>query len=227
MLGLAALAVATVGAVTVPNQTESNLNASTLAQTATAARDPAAVVPTREALVSRSSGRMSAPQTNAASVERASERRALALRRLDETSDGYARELASNRWELPVVGYELTGRFGDVSSLWSSYHTGLDFAAPTGTRIVSATRGVVTSAGWAGSYGNQTIVTLEDGTELWYCHQSRIDVSVGQVISRGEPIGAIGATGNVTGAHLHLEVRPGGAAPVDPYSALTEHGARP
>ena len=96
--------------------------------------------------------------------------------------------------------------------MWSSgYHTGLDFAAPTGTLIKAVHSGTVTEAGWAGSYGYRTILTLDDGTELWFCHQSSISVSVGQKVATGEVIGRVGATGNVTGPHLHLEVHPDGS----------------
>jgi murein DD-endopeptidase MepM/ murein hydrolase activator NlpD len=128
---------------------------------------------------------------------------------------------------LPVVGYRLTGRFGDRSSLWASVHTGLDFAAPSGTPIRSIGAGVVTSAGFDGRYGNKTVVTLADGTELWYCHQSSVTVHVGQRLRAGQVIGAIGSTGNVTGPHLPLEVRPGAGDPVDPLAWLRAHGLRP
>ena len=131
------------------------------------------------------------------------------------------------RWVLPVDSYRLTGRFGESSSLWSSTHTGLDFAAPDGTVIKSVAAGLVQEAGWAGPYGNRAIVQLSDGTEIWYCHQSRLDVTTGQRVVAGQQIGTVGSTGNVTGAHLHLEVRPGGADPVDPYTALTSRGLTP
>ena len=71
------------------------------------------------------------------------------------------------------------------------------------------------------------MVTLDDGTEIWYCHQNAFGVSVGDVVRPGEQIGYVGATGNVTGPHLHLEVRPGGGDPVDPYAALVHHGLQP
>jgi murein DD-endopeptidase MepM/ murein hydrolase activator NlpD len=113
--------------------------------------------------------------------------------------------------------------------MWSSgYHTGLDFAAPTGTLIKAIHSGTVTEAGWAGSYGYRTILTLDDGTELWFCHQSSISVSVGQKVSTGDVIGRVGATGNVTGPHLHLEVHPGGQADgIDPMAWLRGKGLTP
>ena len=130
----------------------------------------------------------------------------------------------ADRWVLPVHGYHLTARFGASSGLWAHNHTGLDFAAAPGTPIHSVTSGVVVSAGYAGAYGNQTIIRLKDGTELWYCHQTSITVSVGQKVMPGDVIGTVGSTGNVTGPHLHLEVRPTPDTPIDPYTALAKHG---
>ncbi|MEV6836740.1 M23 family metallopeptidase [Streptomyces sp. NPDC051133] len=137
-------------------------------------------------------------------------------------------ELAK-QYTLPVVSYTLTGTFGQPGSMWSSgYHTGLDFAAPTGTLIKAIHSGTVTQAGWAGAYGYRTVLTLDDGTELWFCHQSSINVSVGQKVSTGDVIGRVGATGNVTGPHLHLEVHPNGqATAVDPAPWLRSKGLTP
>ena len=114
-----------------------------------------------------------------------------------------------------------------AGGLWSSNHTGLDFAAPTGSTITAVANGTITKTGYAGAYGNQTIETLEDGTELWYCHQSEIGVTVGQKVLAGQKVGLVGSTGNTTGPHLHLEVRPGGGDPVDPFTALVYHGLQP
>jgi murein DD-endopeptidase MepM/ murein hydrolase activator NlpD len=122
----------------------------------------------------------------------------------------------------PVASYTLTAGFGEASSLWANTHTGLDFTAPTGTPVHAVHTGTVTSAGWAGSYGYRVILTLDDGTELWYCHLSTMVATSGDVTT-GETIGRVGATGNVTAPHLHLEVRPGGGAPIDPASWLHAH----
>jgi murein DD-endopeptidase MepM/ murein hydrolase activator NlpD len=128
---------------------------------------------------------------------------------------------------LPVRGYHLTGRFGDVSSLWSSVHTGLDFAAPSGTPIHAVMAGVVTATGFDGRYGNKTVLRLANGTELWFCHQSAVEVRVGERVRAGQLIGYVGSTGNVTGPHLHLEVHPHGGDPVDPEPWLRSRGLRP
>lgn len=127
-------------------------------------------------------------------------------------------------WRLPVAAYHLTGRFGASSSLWSSTHTGLDFAAPEGAPIVSIAPGTVVSTESDGAFGNKTVVRLEDGTELWYCHQSAFVAEPGQRVEPGTPIGRVGSTGNVTGPHLHLEVHPAGDQPVDPDQWLRAKG---
>jgi murein DD-endopeptidase MepM/ murein hydrolase activator NlpD len=131
------------------------------------------------------------------------------------------------QFALPVAHYRLTGRFGDRSGLWSTVHTGLDFAAPSGTPIRSVGTGTVFSTGYDGRYGQKTVIRLVDGTELWFCHQSSIDVRVGEQVSRGQEIGTVGSTGNVTGPHLHLEVHPGAGDPVDPFRWLRTLGLRP
>jgi murein DD-endopeptidase MepM/ murein hydrolase activator NlpD len=130
-------------------------------------------------------------------------------------------------WELPVVGYHLTGRFGQSSGLWSSTHTGLDFAAPEGTEIRSIGPGVVVSTEYDGAFGNKTVVRLDDGTVLWYCHQSDFGVDPGQRVRPGDLVGYVGSTGNTTGPHLHLEVHPHGGDPIDPEVWLPEHHLNP
>ncbi|MFD8939264.1 M23 family metallopeptidase [Streptomyces sp. NPDC059578] len=129
-------------------------------------------------------------------------------------------------FSLPLSSYTLTSTYGQSGAMWSSgSHTGLDFAAPTGTPLKAIGSGTITEAGWSGSYGYRTVLTLNDGTELWYAHQSSIGVSVGQKVTTGEVIGRVGGTGNVTGAHLHLEVHPGGgSAGIDPAAYLRGKG---
>ncbi|WP_405999927.1 M23 family metallopeptidase [Streptomyces sp. NBC_00829] len=133
-------------------------------------------------------------------------------------------ELAKS-YALPTSSYTITSTFGEAGSMWSSgYHTGLDFAAPSGTPVKAVHSGTVKSAGWSGSYGYRTVLELDDGTEVWYCHQSSMSVSVGQKVSTGETIGRVGATGNVTGPHLHLEVHTPGGSGVDPMTWLRDKG---
>jgi murein DD-endopeptidase MepM/ murein hydrolase activator NlpD len=164
-----------------------------------------------------------------AAAEKQAKQRNVALAALAASAEKQATLIAKNVWQLPVQAgvYHLTSRFGECSVLWSHCHTGLDFAAPSGTPIHAIANGTVTSVGYDGSYGNKTVVTLEDGTELWYCHQTAYAVTTGQQVRAGEVIGSVGATGNVTGPHVHIEVRPGAGDPVDPYAAMLAHGVQP
>ncbi|MBV2357838.1 M23 family metallopeptidase [Streptomyces sp. J2-1] len=149
----------------------------------------------------------------------------------DARKQAEAERLAAlaKQYTLPTSSYTITSTFGEAGSMWSSgHHTGLDFAAPTGTLIKAIHSGTITEAGWAGAYGYRTILTLDDGTELWFCHQSSINVSAGQKVSTGDVIGRVGATGNVTGPHLHLEVHPGGLPTgIDPMPWLRGKGLNP
>lgn len=140
------------------------------------------------------------------------------------SSTGTAGTTALSPWTAPVTGYRLTARFGESGRRWASTHTGLDFAAPAGTAVVAVDAGVVLSAGWNGSYGQQVVLRHADGTETSYSHLSRLDVARGATVGRGQLVGRVGSTGNSTGPHLHLEVRPGGGDPVDPALALRQHG---
>ena len=160
-------------------------------------------------------------------VEAQAEERNAALAQLAASAEKYAGQIAANAWRLPLAGYRLTARFGYSSSLWSSTHTGLDFAAPYGTPVVAVANGTVRSTSYDGAYGNKIVLELEDGTEIWYCHLSSFSVSPGETVTGGEQLGAVGSTGNSTGDHLHLEVRPGAGDPVDPYAALLAHGLTP
>jgi murein DD-endopeptidase MepM/ murein hydrolase activator NlpD len=136
------------------------------------------------------------------------------------------REIArlANKVVLPLNTFRLTAGFGATSGLWSSSHTGQDFAAPTGTAVHAVARGVVTSAEWAGAYGWRVVIRHANGTETWYCHLSSFLVRGGSV-EPGQVIGRVGSTGNATGPHLHFEVRLNGQ-PISPLAWLRAHGAR-
>ena len=99
------------------------------------------------------------------------------------------------------------------------FHEGIDIAADTGTPIAAAEAGRVIYAGWYGGYGNYILIDHGGGVSTGYGHCSAIYVSVGQDVSRGQAIGAVGTTGESTGPHLHFEVRINGK-PVDPMSRL-------
>ncbi|MBT2445518.1 M23 family metallopeptidase [Streptomyces sp. ISL-43] len=161
----------------------------------------------------------------AAAAEQAAkeEREAQEARAAAEAKAREAAIKAAGGYALPTSAYTLTSHYGDSGSMWSSgHHTGLDFAAPTGTPVKAVGSGKITSAGWSGAYGYRIVLELADGTEVWYCHLSSMSVTGGSVAA-GDTIGRVGATGNVTGPHLHLEVREGGAT-VDPLTWLTARG---
>ncbi|MFJ2720824.1 transglycosylase family protein [Streptomyces sp. NPDC087437] len=112
---------------------------------------------------------------------------------------------------------------------WSKgYHTGVDFEVPTGTSVKAAAAGRVVSAGWGGAYGYQVVIRHADGHYTQYGHLSAISVRAGQTVAAGRGIGRSGATGNVTGPHLHFEVRtgPGFGTDVDPLAYLRARGVR-
>jgi murein DD-endopeptidase MepM/ murein hydrolase activator NlpD len=128
-------------------------------------------------------------------------------------------------FSLPLSSYTITSTYGQSGSLWSSgRHTGLDFAAPSGTPLKAVGSGTVKSAGWSGSYGYRVVLELNDGTEVWYAHMSSMNVGAGQKVSTGQMIGRVGATGKVTGAHLHMEVHTAGGSALDPAAWLRSKG---
>lgn len=108
----------------------------------------------------------------------------------------------------PVKG-TITSRFGRRSG---GTHTGLDIANSTGTQIKAAAAGTVIYSGYKGSYGKLIIVAHTDSIQTYYAHCSRLYATVGQNVSQGEVIAAVGSTGNSTGPHLHLEIRVNGIA---------------
>ena len=111
----------------------------------------------------------------------------------------------------PVSG-TITSRFGSVSSIRSSVHTGLDIGASTGTPIVAAASGTVVFSGWKSSYGKLITIDHGNGVLTYYAHCSALYKSVGDYVNQGDTIAAVGSTGNSTGPHLHIEVRVNGVA---------------
>ena len=101
----------------------------------------------------------------------------------------------------------------------STNHKGIDFAAPTGTPIYAAAAGTVISAGYAGNAGNLLVINHGNGLLTYYMHCSKIYVSAGQTVSRGQNVAAVGTTGNSTGPHLHFQVMLNGT-PVNPANYL-------
>lgn len=102
---------------------------------------------------------------------------------------------------------------------WGKMHEGHDFAGPHGTAITATADGTVIFAGKQSGYGNLIKIRHEFGIETRYAHLSKIRVTVGQKVSRGDRIGDMGNTGRSTGTHLHYEVRVGGRA-VNPMTYI-------
>lgn len=234
LLGVAALAISAGGALTAAgsglgddatrfSQASALSGASDVSRVSLLDRDTVSRDSRRDALADAADAKL------VDQAESQLKQRDAALAKFAQQAEQQAATLRLNQWVLPIdpAVYRLTARFGETSSLWSRYHTGLDFAAPTGTPIRAIANGVVTSVGYDSSYGNKTVITLDDGTELWFCHQNSYTVDVGQEVRAGDLIGYVGSTGNVTGSHLHLEVRPGAGDPVDPYEALVAQGLQP
>jgi murein DD-endopeptidase MepM/ murein hydrolase activator NlpD len=89
----------------------------------------------------------------------------------------------------------------------TTFHQGIDFAAPSGTPIYATHNGYVTNAGWSNGYGNNVSISTGGGVESFYGHQSKLAVKSGQYVQKGQIIGYVGSTGVSTGPHLHYGVK--------------------
>ncbi|MFF7372174.1 M23 family metallopeptidase [Streptomyces tricolor] len=157
-----------------------------------------------------------------AAAERAKEVRAAKARAARE-----AERKRLNTFVAPIAHSYVSTAYQAGSSLWSSgSHTGVDFHAASGTSVHAVGSGTVVSAGWGGAYGNQVVIRMADGMYTQYGHLSSIGVTVGQKVVPGQQIGLSGATGNVTGPHLHFEARttPEYGSDIDPVAYLRSHG---
>ncbi|WP_018549346.1 transglycosylase family protein [Streptomyces sp. LaPpAH-108] len=139
-----------------------------------------------------------------------------------------AHPASTSGFAAPVSAAIGTGYHAGGSHWSKGYHTGVDFLVPTGTSVKAAGAGHVVAAGWGGSYGYQVVIRHADGRYTQYAHLSAISVRAGQNVALGQRVGRSGATGNVTGPHLHFEVRtgPGFGTDVDPLSFLRAHGVK-
>ncbi|MER6286925.1 M23 family metallopeptidase [Streptomyces sviceus] len=163
----------------------------------------------------------------AAEAKRKAEARAKEIREAKERAAREAERKRLNAFVAPISGSYISTGYKTGGSLWSSgSHTGVDFHAASGTSVHAVGRGTVVETGWGGSYGNQIVIRMADGTYTQYGHLSSIGVSAGQSVTPGQQIGLSGATGNVTGPHLHFEARtsPEYGSDIDPVSYLRSHG---
>lgn len=129
-------------------------------------------------------------------------------------------DIAPQSFLRPVIG-SLSSSFGwrNVSVNGNRYHFGVDWAAPSGTQVRAARDGVVSRAGWWGTYGYAVALDHGDGSETRYAHLSAVHVAPGAVVRQGDVLGLVGSTGASTGPHLHFELRFGERA-VDPLGYL-------
>lgn len=147
------------------------------------------------------------------------------------TKEPVTRELYVGTKEYPNSFSSLagTGAFirpisgGYTSCAYGGYrgHVGVDLtmSGAYGKPVYASAGGTVISAGWSGGYGKMVKIRHSNGYVTYYAHMSSIKVSVGQTVSQGQQIGAIGSTGNSTGPHLHFELRINGS-PVNPMKYI-------
>ena len=103
--------------------------------------------------------------------------------------------------KLPSTPYKKLGR------MWSKgYHTGIDYAVPTGTDVLAIADGTIVDANWGRSYGVQLVCEINGGWII-YAHLSATLVKPGDKVKAGQIIAKSGNTGNSTGPHLHVELR--------------------
>jgi len=152
-----------------------------------------------------------------AELEQASAEAQAIILRLQGKNPGSA--MGTGKFTWPTPGYRtITSPYGmryHPILKTNKLHTGEDVGAPMGATIVAADAGSVIFAGWLGAYGNAIIIDHGNGLSTLYGHQSRLLVSQGQNVTKGQTIGKVGSTGWSTGAHLHFEVRKNGS-PVNP-----------
>ncbi len=143
---------------------------------------------------------------------------------LEATSDVYQRgvkplppQLAQSTLIRPVTAYRVTSRFGPRKHL--GYHYGIDLKMPIGTPVHAAEAGTVKTAAYRGGYGNLVVISHGNGLETYYAHNSKLLVSAGQYVEKGQDISLSGNSGRSTGPHLHFEIKLNGVS-VNPEKYL-------
>ena len=181
-----------------------------------------AQVASRESTLNQMERRRMEYERQLQDLERDSDRVTEMLQALEDEIEAYRRqgELAFI-WPLNPRGW-VSSPFGmryHPILRQHRIHTGVDIAAPTGTAILASEEGIVVHAGWYGGYGLTVIISHGNQVSTLYAHASQVNVSAGQVVSRGQLIARVGSTGWSTGPHLHFEIRLNGE-PVDPLPRL-------
>ena len=146
------------------------------------------------------------------------QRLGLSLARLEELQ----RWLQGIPQVVPAADTHITSGFGirsDPINGSAAFHAGLDFKGRLGAPIYAAAKGIVAFVGRRGGYGNCIEIDHGNGLRTRYAHMSAFHARVGERVSAGQVIGAVGSTGRSTGPHLHFEVRLNGQ-PVNPRPFL-------
>ena len=145
-----------------------------------------------------------------AEMAAAIERRAAHLERMLDAYENILRQRAAEPSIWPVKG-NLTDGFGarrdPFGGASSEFHAGQDIATAWGTEVIATGSGEVSFAGTQNGYGQLVIIDHGGGLTTRYGHLSKIEVTAGQSIARGQVLGRVGSTGRSTGPHLHYEVR--------------------
>lgn len=127
---------------------------------------------------------------------------------------------STGKYAWPLKSVTVTSSYGNRYLNGSyNFHLGVDLRASNGTSVYAADGGKITHAGWLSSYGYLIIIVHDNGDYTYYAHLSKISVSVGSRVYKGQEIAKSGSTGNVTGPHLHFEIRKNGST-VNPVSYL-------
>lgn len=123
-------------------------------------------------------------------------------------NENYRRDVTPSQW--PTDGGYISSPFGGRPNPFSGYgsdwHPGIDIAVDYGTPVYASAAGYVQQSGWYGGYGKYIRLSHDFGYETAYGHMSRLAVSAGSFVKKGEVIGYVGSTGYSTGPHLHFEV---------------------
>ena len=123
-------------------------------------------------------------------------------------NENYRRDVTPSQW--PTDGGYISSPFGGRPNPFSGYgrdwHPGIDIAVDYGTPVYASAAGYVEQSGWYGGYGKYVRLSHDFGYETAYGHMSRLAVSAGSFVKKGEVIGYVGSTGYSTGPHLHFEI---------------------
>ncbi|RJR25121.1 M23 family metallopeptidase [Candidatus Microgenomates bacterium] len=138
-----------------------------------------------------------------------------------QTSPVYTAQQTPNAGTVVASGTFVWPTSGKISQGFRWYHRAIDIANKTGTSVLAADAGRVITAGWPDNigYGNRVVIDHGNGFVTLYAHLSKISVSQGQTVRRGDTIGLMGSTGRSTGPHLHFEIRVSGRTQ-DPMAYL-------